>query len=194
MILLGAGHYPESPGACFPSSNRDWCEHEEANRWVNAIAIHLRLLESVIVYPTGPLGNKVAYINDRKADLAVEIHFNSDPSGKGHGSETLYCPGSAKGRVIANIVQKTLGSMLGPNRGVKEGWYRQDQPGHEDYPGDVEGDEKPDYFLIKTSCPALIIEPAFIHDRSAIEANRDIVSEVLAGSIHAAARFLRGEG
>ena len=193
MILIGAGHYPESPGACFPVDNRSWCEHAEAVRWVTAIAHHLHLLEPVVIYPTGLLPRKVAFINEQTPTLAVEIHFNSDPSGRGHGSETLYCPDSGKGRVIANIVQGALGSLLPPNRGAKEGWYKMDKPGHLDYPGDVEGDEKPDYFLKNTICPALIIEPAFIHDRAVIEANRDMVCEVLAGSIHAASKLLRGE-
>ena len=193
MILLGAGHYPESPGACFPPDNHAWCEHAEAVRWVTAIAHHLHLLEPVVIYPTGLLTKKVAFINEQNPTLAVEIHFNSDPSRQGKGSETLYAQGSAKGKIIAGMVQGTLGSMLAPNRGVKEGWYRMDKPGHEDFPGDVEGDEKPDYFLAYTACPALIVEPEFMHNREIIEANRDAVCEVLAGSLHAAAKFLRGE-
>lgn len=194
MILLGAGHYPESPGACYPADSADWCEHAEAVRWVTALAFYLKeQAEPCVIYPPSTLVRKVAFINEQRPTLAVEIHFNSDPSGKGKGSETLYCPNSSKGRVIANMAQGPLGSMMSPNRGVKEGWYRMDRPGHDDYPGDVDGDEKPDYFLTHTVCPALIIEPEFIHNRAVIEASRDTVCEVLAGSLIAAARFLRGE-
>ena len=58
-----------------------------------------------------------------------------------------------------------------------------DRPGIEDYPGDVEGDEKPDYFLKATKPVALILEPEFIHNRSAIETNRDAACKALAGGI-----------
>ena len=39
-----------------------------------------------------------------------------------------------------------------------------DRPGVIDYAGDVDGDEIIDYFLRKTMCPALIIEPEFVQN------------------------------
>ena len=47
-----------------------------------------------------------------------------------------------------------------------------DYPGRVDYEGDVDGDEKMDYFLRKTHCPAVIIEPEFIHLWGNIQRNR----------------------
>lgn len=182
MILLSAGHYPESPGACFFG----WCEFEEAEKWVNIIAHFVREQTHVDIVPTGKLPKKVKWINEYphwKPKLAVEIHFNSSHGQKGDGFETLYCPGSEKGKTAAQIVNDSLVGIFPKNRGIKEGWYRMDRPGVEDYPGDIDGDEKPDYFLKATNPIALILEPEFIHNRALIETNRDAACKALAGSL-----------
>ena len=186
MIVLSAGHTPDSPGACSGS----FCEHAEAVEWVNRIAYQLRHDLQVQIVASGPLSQKVREINETHqrlpVQLAVEIHFNSDPQHAGHGSETLYCPGSAKGERAAQMVQRHLGSTMRPDRGVKEGWYRMDRPGHVDYPGDVEGDEKVDYFLRATKPVALIVEPEFIHNRRMILAYRDLACLEIAFGINRA--------
>lgn len=177
MLILSAGHYPNARGACFG----DFCEHDEAVRWVSTIVHHINYRIGVLITPSLDLSGKVKWINSQNSPaLAVEIHFNSDPKHKGRGSETLYCPGSEKGRLVASAVQNAIAPLLKPNRGIKEGWYRMDRPGHEDYPGDIEGDEKPDYFLKATKCPALIIEPEFIHNREVIESMRETACEAIA--------------
>ena len=180
MILLSAGHYPESPGACF----FNFCEHEEADKWINIIAYFLREQTHVDKVPTGKLMAKVKWINDfslEKVTLAIEVHFNSDFQHSQSGFETLYCPSSEKGKQVAKIVNDSLIGIFPKNRGIKEGWYKMDRPGVEDYPGDVEGDEKPDYFLKATNPIALILEPEFIHNRVVIETNRDAACKALAG-------------
>lgn len=58
-----------------------------------------------------------------------------------------------------------------------------DQPDHIDYAGDVEGDEIVDYFLRATNCPAIIVEPYFLHEHPRIIANRDVVCMVIAETI-----------
>lgn len=190
MILLSAGHYPESPGACFGT----FCEHAEAVEWVNRIAFYLRHQIAVQVIPTGPLSEKVRTINDihrlTPAALAVEVHFNS-AGGMGAGSETLYCPPLLSsqpniGMMAARIVQDAMGTIMSPNRGIKEGWYRQDKPGHVDYPGDVDGNEKPDYFLMCAPI-ALILEPEFIHRRDLIESKREVATRTIADALAKAA-------
>lgn len=182
MILLSAGHYPESPGAC----SFGWCEHEEALKWINIIAYFIREQNHVDTVPTGKLPSKVKWINEyhlEKVKLAVEIHFNSDFQHSQSGFETLYCPGSVKGKEAAQIVNDSLIGIFKKNRGIKEGWYKMDRPGVEDYPGDIEGDEKPDYFLKETNPVAIILEPEFIHNRTIIETNRDAACKALAGGI-----------
>ena len=177
MIILSAGHYPSSPGACYPEGNHGWCEYDVAAEWVNTIAAVIREQVAVAIVPTGRLSEKVAWINDRcsrhSVSLAMELHFNSDTSKRQKGSETLYCPGSLRGEMMAHIVQGALASIFPPNRGAKEGWYQ----------GSVEGDRKELYFLKATACPALILEPEFIYNRSTIDANRSIACEIIATAL-----------
>ncbi len=188
MILLSAGHYPEAPGAC----HEGFCEYEEALRWASITANLIRGRMRVEVVPTGKLPQKVQFINSypQHVLIACEIHFNSDTSKHQRGSETLYCPGSTKGTQAAGIVQRHLASVLQPDRGAKEGWYRMDRPGTLDYPGDAEGDEVPDYFLSKANPVALIVEPEFIYNRQVIEANRNAACAALADSLVEAAQIV----
>lgn len=183
MIILSAGHYPESRGACYPENNPHWCEYDEAEDWVNHIAILLRQRIKVGIVPTGPLTRKVVWINNEckrnDVKLAIEIHFNSDASKQQHGSETLYCPGSARGELMANIVQGAVGAVLKPDRGVKPGWFRMVRP--------PDPRAVPDYFLKYTRCPALIIEPEFIYNREVLEFKRDLVCDVIADALVEAA-------
>ena len=144
----------------------------------------------VFIVPSGRLKKKVKWINKHNADLAVEIHFNACGGCKAKGSETLYYPYSTRGKKVAEIIQKYLGDVCPPSRGVKEGWWGMDRPGIEDYPGDVDGDEKPDFFLKYTNCPAVIVEPEFIHNVSVIEERREYGSYVLAAAIAEAADAL----
>lgn len=179
MILLSAGHNPASKGASYKGFN----EYDEAVLWV---AILAPLLNAVVV-PTGSLRSKINFINERRAKLAIEIHFNS-ALGKVKGSETLYCPGSREGFRAAVLVQNSLSSLMPPNRGAKEGWYRMDSPDVVDYPGDIKGDENLDAFLSQTRWPAIIIEPEFIQNKCTIQCNREICCELIAEAV---TEFLR---
>lgn len=159
MIALSAGHYPDKQGACYEG----FCEYPEARRWVRLIEDALPDSIGSVIVPTGTLAQKVAYINQIKPTLVAEIHFNSDPTHSGKGSECLYHATSSKGLELANIIQSAISGFLPPNRGTKP---RDDL-----------------YLLRKTSCPAVIIEPEFIHNRDIIEANRDVICEVIADAL-----------
>lgn len=167
MIFLSAGHYPSKPGASFER----FIEHDEAIIWVHKIEALCD--EEVVTVPTGVLKEKVAFINERvmDGDCAVEIHFNAARNAEGQpigrGSETLYYPGSEPGKVLAEKFQKVLGEIFPPDRGVKEGWYRMDPS------------RGADFFLAKTKCPAIIIEPEFVHRSNLIYANRDAAIDAL---------------
>ena len=166
MILISAGHHAARPGACF----NGFCEHDEALRWVDQIVGLIG--DNALAVPAGVLREKVAFINARHADLAVEIHFNSAAVWKdknqngqvdegeiervGKGSETLYYPSSKKGKIAAETVQEAIGAIFEPSRGAKEGWFRMNPK------------NGPDYFLARTNCPAIIIEPEFINHKETI--------------------------
>ena len=173
LICISAGHYPERPGACFGS----FCEHSEANHWAILITDYIiREGYEAALVPTGTLKKKVEFINSRETSLAVEIHFNSfkvwedanrdgivtddELKHTGQGCETLYYPESQKGALLASNIQAVLSDIFSPDRGIKEGWYRMDPK------------NGPDYFLEKTSCTSVIVEPDFIHRIEKIQDNR----------------------
>jgi hypothetical protein len=91
---------------------------------------------------------------------------------------------------VAETVQKAISSFCTPNRGIKEGWYRMDRPGHVDYKGDVEGDEVVDAFLRDTKPPAIIVEPFFINELTKINALRETICEVMAEALTESANIL----
>jgi hypothetical protein len=156
-IAISAGHYPDRPGAVYNGHH----EHLEAvliAGWV--IYILQQLGARAWLIGAGRLREKVEAINAGGFDCAVEVHLNT---GGGSGCETLFCPGSGKGNDLAGSIQRHIVTRtLLPSRGIKEGWYRMDRPGVVDYPGDEDGDETVDFFLRKTSCPAVIAEPFFL--------------------------------
>ena len=173
MILISAGHHEGAQGASW----NGYTEWPEARRWRDNLAQYLGEDQAIPV-PSGLLKDKVEFINASPATCAIEIHFNAAKNSNGEpvgrGCETLYYPGSIKGRELARTVHTPLTKMFHPNRGLKEGWYRMDVPNQVDYHGDVEGDEKIDYFLQATHCPAVIIEPEFIHHMPQIERLRTV--------------------
>ena len=171
MIYVSVGHHQDKPGVCC----NGFSEHEEAKKWVSLIANNLG--HDGMVVPIGVLKDKVRFINSREPsdnDIAIEIHFNADMKDGvhiGEGSETLYYPGSKRGEEIAGKVQFQLSKIMEPDRGIKEGWYQKNK------------DKGPDFFLTRTKCSAIIIEPDFIHRRAEIESNRGKACESIASTL-----------
>jgi len=178
-VAVSAGHNPDAKGASYKEAN----EYDEAVLWQDKI---IELLGSwdqgspnIHFIPkrvdTGSLREKVKQINAIKGvDIAIEVHFNAAGDPNISGCETLFYPGSSAGREAGKFVNKEIFSaMQVKNRGVKEGWYKMDRPGVIDFPGDVDGDENPDYFLAKTRCASLILEPDFIAQIENIQARRE---------------------
>jgi len=173
MILISAGHHQRAQGAEFNGVT----EYSLTTKWANRIADLLGVPGNRV--PNGTLKEKIRFINDTiiqpKQTLAVEIHFNSAQIWKdlnangviddnemvhvGRGSETLYYPGSKIGLQVAETMQNALGQLLPPNRGAKEGWYQMNRA------------KGPDYFLARTKCTSIIIEPEFIDNLDVIENN-----------------------
>ena len=175
MIFVSAGHHPAKPGARFDR----FVEHDEAVVWVEMICDRL---SSATPVPTGVLRDKVDFINERvmNGDIAIEIHFNAAKNAEGEnvgrGSETLYYPGSESGETLAQRIQSAMADVYPPDRGVKEGWYRMDPS------------RGADFFLAKTKCPAVILEPDFVHRHDIIINRReecvDALVDVLRENYH----------
>ncbi len=156
-IGISAGHYPSKTGA----RHGDLVEHYLALDWIDVI---FDVFDSyydfdkdnppydLLFIPTGTLREKVKYINNNDFDYVIELHFNS-ASRKASGSETLFMPGSYRGREFADVVQGRIAPALQiRDRGVKEGmlWKTRERT------------NTPLYFLRRTNCPAVIIEPEFL--------------------------------
>jgi len=172
MIFISAGHYPAQPGA----THERFVEHDEAILWRDLLIGKLVPLD-VMSVPTGVLRSKIDFINARtqNGDIALEVHFNAALNAEGvnvgRGCETLYYPGSEAGKDIATAVQEALADVFPPSRGVKEGWYRMDPS------------RGADFFLEKTRCPAIILEPEFVHRSDIIQDSRESACYLLAETI-----------
>ena len=171
MIFVSAGHHPASPGAKWER----FIEHDEAVIWSHELAACIG--NDCLEVPTGVLRDKVDFINSRimNGDIAIEIHFNAARNAAdepiGNGCETLYYPGSIRGKSLATLCQTALAASYPPSRGVKEGWYR------------MNPEKGPDFFLAKTKCPAVILEPEFVHHSELIENNREAAVIDLAAAL-----------
>lgn len=181
MIYISSGHHEKAQGAKF----NDVTEYHFTTEWADLLS---KLIDCVRV-PNGTLSNKVAFINDsaEKGDIAIEIHFNSAKMWKdqnangviddgemvnvGRGSETLYYPGSKTGQSLAEKVQQSLSKVLPPNRGAKKGYYQ------------MNPEKGADYFLERTKCTAIIIEPEFIDNLDKIMDNKETAYEAIAQAL-----------
>lgn len=182
MILISPGHYPQRPGAC----DGPFCEHAEAVRWANCIMDNLPVGIGLLV-PVGTLKTKVDFINKSNPTIAAEVHFNSfkvwedanedglitddELKHAGKGCETLYYPDSKKGALLASEVQNSIAPEIYLDRGIKPGWYR------------MNPDNGPDFFLSKTKCTAIILEPEFIHLKLSIQNNMHKACGKIAGAL-----------
>ena len=85
-------------------------------------------------------------VNKTNADIAISLHANAF-DGRDHGTETLFCSGSARGRELARFLQSEVVACLGlSDRGVK--------PTHRKGRGGL--------LLHKTRMPCILAEPFFI--------------------------------
>jgi len=175
MILISAGHHPTKAGACY----EDFCEFDEAARWAKLITENIGE-EHALLVPFGVLKDKVAFINERAHNsIAIEIHFNSakiwedlDNDGLvdegeminvGRGALSLHYPNSVKGVRLAIDMQDSIQPLYGKHwNGVMAGYYRMNPK------------FGVDYFLAKTHCPSVIVEPEFIHHKDLIQKHREV--------------------
>lgn len=96
----------------------------------------------VFLIQDGDLQDVVKASNDFKADYFISIHCNAAANPSAHGVETYAYTAGGKGEVLAKAIQSELIKATGlTDRGVKFANY---------------------YVIRKTSCPAVLVEMAFI--------------------------------
>lgn len=171
-IAISIGHHPDAPG--FTAA--PFSEYGEMSAVAGLLVQELQMRgHKAYLIGTGQLGAKVAAVNALAPDIALELHLNA---GGGDGVETLYCPGSATGKRLAQAVNGGIVAATGErDRGAKEGWYQG---------GSAPGTKK-DYFLEATACPAVITEAYFLdntEDRASFADNLAYYNR-LAGGIAA---------
>lgn len=182
MKLISAGHHKKAEGARFG----DVTEYQLSTKWADRIAEIMG--DQCVRVPNGTLKEKVAFINqfDRKS-IAIDIHFNSFKMWKdqnangvvddgemvhaGRGSETLYYPSSKTGEKAARIMQGSISQVFKPDRGIKEGYYQMNKS------------KGVDFFLARTSCTSLIIEPEFIDNLETLDQNMDSCCHAIASAL-----------
>lgn len=146
-IAVGAGHYPKHPGVVVEHDGIIIREHDCAKKLESIL---VRKLENYYMYRvytfSGNLIEKVKTINETRTDIAIELHFNCCNA---HGGEILYYP-SMGSTLLAYNIGRYMKHYVSKWRGVKVGYYHGDPH------------KQMLYFLRKTKCPAVILEPGFL--------------------------------
>ena len=118
-----------------------------------------------------PIGEEVKECNAFAPDLAVDIHNNA---GGGDGGEVFYHHGGGKGKTLAENILAEIVKVGQNSRGIKT---RVNSQGKDYYA-----------FIRNTSCPAVIVECAFVDNASdlkilASESQRKAMGEAIAKGI-----------
>ena len=145
-VFLGVGHGGSDPGAV-----ANGVKEKDLN-----LSIALACREMLEWYgvtvgmsrtkdENDPIGEEVKECNAFAPDLAVDIHNNA---GGGDGGEVFYHHGGGKGRVLAENILAEIVKVGQNSRGAK---IRKNSQGKDYYA-----------FIRNTSCPAVIVECAFV--------------------------------
>lgn len=118
-----------------------------------------------------PIGEEVSECNAYAPDLAVDIHNNA---GGGDGGEVFYTHLGGKGKTLAENILAEIVKVGQNSRGIKT---RKNSNGKDYYA-----------FIRNTSCPAVIVECAFVDNASdlqilATESQRKSMGEAIAKGI-----------
>ena len=145
-VFLGVGHGGSDPGAV-----ANGVKEKDLNL---SIALACRELLEWYGVTVGmsrtkdendPIGDEVKECNAFAPDLAVDIHNNA---GGGDGGEVFYHHGGGKGKTLAENILAEIVKVGQNSRGIKT---RKNSNGKDYYA-----------FIRNTSCPAVIVECAFV--------------------------------
>lgn len=145
-VFIGVGHGGSDPGAVADSVREKDLNLSIALACRDELERHgVDVKMSRTKDENDPLGEEIKECNAYGPDLAVDIHNNA---GGGDGAEVFYHHGGGKSKMLAENVLAEIVKVGQNSRGAK---VRKNAAG-KDYYG----------FIRETSCPAVIVECAFV--------------------------------
>lgn len=171
-VFIGVGHGGSDPGAVANNT-----KEKDLNLSIALACRDLLVKHGVSVKMSrtkdenDTLSSEIAECNAFSPDLAVDIHNNA---GGGDGAEAFYHYGGGKSKTLAENILADIVKVGQNSRGAK---IRKNSNG-KDYYG----------FIRETSCPAVIVECAFVDNASdlkilATESKRKTMGEAIAKGI-----------
>lgn len=171
-VFISAGHGGSDPGAVANNTKEKDLNLSIALACRDVLVRHgVEVKMSRTKDENDPLSEEIRECNAYGPDLAVSIHNNA---GGGDGAEAFYHYGGGKSKTLAENVLAEIVKVGQNSRGAKT---RKNSQG-KDYYG----------FIRETSCPAVIVECAFVDNASdlkilASEGNRQKVGEAIAKGV-----------
>ena len=152
-VFIGVGHGGSDPGAVANGVNEKDLNLDIAKACCNKLKKHgvsVKMSRTKDEYD--PVSEEIRECNAYAPDLAVDIHNNA---GGGDGAEVYYHFGGGKGKTLAENILAEIVKVGQNSRGTK---IKKNSQG-KDYYG----------FIRQTSCPAVIVECAFIDNAADLE-------------------------
>lgn len=171
-VFLSAGHGGSDPGAVANGVKEKDLNLSIALACRDMLARHgVSVKMSRTKDENDPLSEEIRECNAYSPDLAVSIHNNA---GGGDGAEAFYHYGGGKSKTLAENILAEVVKVGQNSRGAK---VRKNSQG-KDYYG----------FIRETSCPAVIVECAFVDNATdlkilATEGKRQAIGEAIGKGI-----------
>lgn len=171
-VFIGVGHGGSDPGAVANNTKEKDLNLSIALACRDELKRHgVEVRVSRTKDENDPLGEEIKECNAFSPDLAVDIHNNA---GGGDGAEVFHHHGGGKGKTLAENILSEIVKVGQNSRGAKT---RKNANG-KDYYG----------FIRETSCPAVIVECAFVDNATdlkilATESDRKKVGQAIAKGI-----------
>lgn len=152
-VFLGVGHGGSDPGAVANNTKEKDLNLSIALACRDELVRHgVSVKMSREKDENDPIGDEVKECNAYAPDFAVDIHNNA---GGGDGGEVFYHHGGGKGKTLAENILAEMVKAGQNSRGIKT---RVNSQGKDYYA-----------FIRNTSCPAVIVECAFVDNASDLQ-------------------------
>ena len=171
-VFIGVGHGGSDPGAVANNTKEKDLNLSIALACRDMLEKHgVSVKMSRTKDENDPIGEEVNECNAYAPDLALDIHNNA---GGGDGGEVFYHHGGGKGKTLAENILAEMVKVGQNSRGIKT---RVNSQGKDYYA-----------FIRNTSCPAVIVECAFVDNASdlkilATESQRKTMGEAIAKGV-----------